>query len=274
MLFWFLRAFSSVLFLSSIVFTIPLAFDVGGRECGLAFSLSLTSFYFVYSALRLATPDTSRFRNALVNLIAIFQWLVIPGLLIWSLNQFSVDSGTTSGWVERTFDRKRASDQSISHWLFGRGGFFVSLSIGGWDKLMHWSVPVFQLAEGFCSLLVIQAAGQISRWVVNRDGGDGWMVRTSLYQHEMSKLIRIKIGLLAVSASIISTTIYFIYRITTFPALGNVDAVLIGSAVTCAVFLSVWGIGSGRGNPVESSLLVSHISLWSWLVRIFVNALL
>lgn len=173
---WLFRALSSILFLSSIVFTIPLAFDVGGRECGLAFSLSLTTFYSLYSALRLTTPDTSRFRYVLVNLTATFQWLVIPALLIWSLNQFSVDSGDNGTWVERTFNRKRAGDETISQWLFGRHGLFASLSIGGWDKLMHWSVPVFQLAEGFCSLLAIQAAGQITRWVVNRDGGDGWMV--------------------------------------------------------------------------------------------------
>ena len=58
------------------------------------------------------------------------------------------------------------------------------------------------------------------------------------------------------SASIISSALYFLYRITTFPELGNVDAILIGAAITCAIFLCAWGIGSGRGNPVESSLLV------------------
>ena len=181
MLTWLLRVTTSVLFLSSIVFTIPLAFDVGGRECGLAFSLSLTIFYFIYSALRLATPHTSRFRYALVGLVAVCQWLVIPSLLIWSLNQFSVDAGGPTGWVERTFNQKRASDQSVQVWLFGRQGLVQSLSIWSWDKIMHWSVPVFQLAEGFCSLLVIQAAGQITRWLVNREGGDGWMVRSSTH---------------------------------------------------------------------------------------------
>ena len=178
-----LRVLTSVVFLSAVVFTIPLAFDVGGRECGLAFSLALTAFYFVYSTLRLATPNTSRFRYALVNLIATFQWIVIPGLLIWSLNQFSVDSGEPPGWIERTFNRKRAGDETIQQWLYGRHGLVVSLSVGGWDRLMHWSVPVFQLAEGFCSLLVVQAAGQITRWIVNREGGDGWMVRIENRAH-------------------------------------------------------------------------------------------
>lgn len=58
------------------------------------------------------------------------------------------------------------------------------------------------------------------------------------------------------SASVISSSIYFLWRITQFPEIDNVDAVLIGVAVTCAFFLCAWGIGSGRGNPAESSLLV------------------
>jgi ICE2 len=59
------------------------------------------------------------------------------------------------------------------------------------------------------------------------------------------------------SASVISSSVYFLWRITRFPEIGNGDATLIGVTITCAVFLCAWGIGSGRGNPVESSLLVS-----------------
>jgi ICE2 len=41
---------------------------------------------------------------------------------------------------------------------------------------LRYSTPFFQLAEGFCSLLVIQAAGQITRWLVNRRRSDTWVV--------------------------------------------------------------------------------------------------
>ena len=54
---------------------------------------------------------------------------------------------------------------------------------------------------------------------------------------------------------------YFLWRITQFPEIGNVDATLIGITITCAVFLCAWGIGSGKGNPVESSLLFAYIVL-------------
>ena len=173
---WALRALSSIVFLFSIVFSIPLAFDVGGRTCGLAFSLSLSTFYFFLSVLRLFTPtERSRFRAALATILGLSQWIVLPALLIWSLNRFSVDSDA-SAWVERTFGEKAVVRENTREWLFGSEGVVETATIGTWGKLLRWSTPVFQLCEGFCSLLVIQATGQISRWLVNRGRSDTWMV--------------------------------------------------------------------------------------------------
>lgn len=174
---WLFRVLSSAIFLAVIVVSIPLAFDVGGRTCGLAFSLSLATFYFLFSLLKLTTPERSWVRSALIVLIRSTQWLIVPSLLIWSLNRFSIDTDNDSGWVERTFSGKRAQDTSVHDWIFGPDGLIETLTIGSWDKLLRWSTPVFQLVEGFCSLLVIQAAGQITRWLVNRGGrSDSWMV--------------------------------------------------------------------------------------------------
>lgn len=176
---WLFRILSSALFLTVTVSSIPLAFDVGGKTCGLAFSLSLATFYFLFSVLKLTTPERSWLRSSLIVLINSAQWILIPILLIWSLNRFSVDTDNATSWVERTFSGKRAQDSSIQDWIFGRDGLLEEVAIGNWDKLLRWSTPVFQLAEGFCSLLVIQAAGQITRWLVNRGGrSDSWMVRS------------------------------------------------------------------------------------------------
>lgn len=172
----FFRVVSAIAFLSAVIFTIPLTFDVGGRTCGLAFSLSLFLFYGAYAILRLVTPTESRFRVVLVRFVGSLQWVVIPTLMIWSLNKFSVDSNANGSWVERTLNYKGAGNQSIQYRLFGAGGLVQSLAIGGWDKALRWSIPFFQLAEGFCSLLVIQAAGQITKYLVNRENGDHWMV--------------------------------------------------------------------------------------------------
>ncbi|ODM21712.1 hypothetical protein SI65_02556 [Aspergillus cristatus] len=242
---WLFRAVSSAFFLTVTVSSIPLAFDVGGRTCGLAFSLSLATFYFLFSLLKVTTPDQSWLRSSLIVVIRSTQWLIIPILLIWSLNRFSIDTDNSTSWVERTFSGKRAQDSSIQEWLFGPDGLVETVTIGNWEKLLRWSTPVFQLVEGFCSLLVIQAAGQITRWLVNRGGrSDSWMI-----------------GLLVMSASIISSSVYFLWRVLQFPEISNVDAALIGVSITCAVILCAWGIGSGRGNPVESSLLFAYVVL-------------
>lgn len=234
------RALSSAIFLLSIILSIPIAFDVGGRDCGLAFSLGLFLFYFFYSTLRLVTPDTSRIRWSLLRLTGVAQWILIPTLLIWSMNQFAVDANVSGDWVARSFEGKQTNGLSPP----GSGGLIEALTVGTWDKLLQYSKSIFQLAEGFCSLLAIQAAGQITRWLVNRGRSDSWMIT-----------------LLVFSASIISSSVYFLWRIANFPEISNVDASLIGAAVTCAVFLCAWGIGSGRGNPVESSLLFAYVVL-------------
>ncbi|KAK5127648.1 hypothetical protein LTR85_006989 [Meristemomyces frigidus] len=243
-----LRFLGSSAFLFSIVFTIPLAFDVGGRTCGLAFSLSLAIYYFLLSCLQLATPEQSTWRRAGVRTLSAMQALIIPALLIWSLNKFSVDSGSDANWVSRAFynaTKPLHQSPSMKEWVFGKEGLLENCFVGGWDKLLRYSTPVFQLVEGFCSLLVIQAAGQVTRYLVNTgDGGDGWMI-----------------GLLILSGSIISSSVYFLWRITTFEGIDSQDAILIGIAITCAFFLCAWGIGSGRGNVVESSLLFAYITL-------------
>jgi hypothetical protein len=173
---WIIRVLSSIAFLFTTIVLIPLAFDVGGRSCGLAYSLSLSALYAFYSVLRVTTPSRSRFRWFLIQTFAVLQWIFIPALLIWCMNRFPVDAETGGSWVERTFGGRRAADTSVRQWLFGPEGLVERAMLGSWDKTLRWSIPFFQLCEGFCSLLVIQAAGQISRWLVNRSRGDSWMV--------------------------------------------------------------------------------------------------
>lgn len=175
------RVLLSSAFLLSVVLSIPLAFDVGGRDSGLAFSLALFAFYTTYSAVTALTPpDSRRFRWLLSTLLRWLQWLVIPTLLIWALGRYAVDAGS-SDWVARTMgsvfpSARDAAKMSWYEWLFGNGGVADTLALGGWDKMLRYSSPVFQLLEGFCSLLVIQAAGRITRWLVNKGRSDLWVV--------------------------------------------------------------------------------------------------
>lgn len=173
---WLFRAIFSSIFLLSIVLSIPVAFDVGGRDSGLAYSLTLFLFYFIYSSLELLTPEKSRSRFFLAGFLRLSQWIIIPALLIWALGQFAVDAGDTN-WVERTVGGLlNSKSTSWREWLFGRDGLVETVTLGGWDNVLRYSGPVFQLLEGFCTLLVIQAAGQLTRWLVNRGRSDTWLV--------------------------------------------------------------------------------------------------
>lgn len=58
-----------------------------------------------------------------------------------------------------------------------------------------------------------------------------------------------------------ASAVYFLWRVAQFPQISNLDATLIGITMTTAVFICAFGIGSGRGNPVESSLLFAYIVL-------------
>ena len=170
---WFFPSLLSALFLLSIVLSIPIAFDVGGRDSGLAYSLALFIYYFVYSTVRAVTASSTRTGRAIRAAFRLSQWVVIPALLIWALGRFAVDAGSTN-WVERTFDHLAA--KKTSSWSEWAGNVVETITLGGWDKTLRYSSPVFQLLEGFCTLLVIQAAGQITRWLVNSGRSDTWMV--------------------------------------------------------------------------------------------------
>lgn len=245
---FFFRALSSLLFLTLIILLIPLTFDIGGRDAGLAYSLSIASYYFVVSIFRVSTPDSSTFRRAIVNFLRGLQWVVLPSLCIWALGRFSIDADNNSGWVERTFKTKTQSFKiSTNLWdtLFGSEGLVEYITIGGWDGLLRWSSPIFQLLEGFCSLLVIQALGQLSRWLVNRsEWSDFWLLT-----------------LLVSAAGVVSSSVYFLWRVLQFPDISSLDSTLIGIAIASAVFLCAYGVVSGRGTAVESSLLFAYIVL-------------
>lgn len=244
----FFRALSAILFLTLIIVLIPLTFDVGGRDAGLAFSLTISTYYFILSLLRISTPPGSNFRRPIVNILRASQLLILPILCIWALGRFSVDADNSSGWVERTFRTSKdffKPNANLWQSIVGREGLIENVTLGSWDITLRWSSPIFQLLEGFCSLLVIQAIGQFSRWLVNRsEWSDAWLLT-----------------LLVTSAGVVSSSVYFLWRVLQFPDISNLDSTLIGVAIASAIFLCGYGVVSGRGTATESSLLFAYIVL-------------
>lgn len=206
----------ALIYLTLIILTVPLAFDVGGEDCGIAFTFTLTVFYLVMSTIRIISRNTKL--SIIGSLFYYTQHIIIPSLLILHLSLFS-----------------STGDEStpLYTWLN---------IIHPWKVFVKNSTPLFTILEGFCTLLVIQATGHIMRYLIHKKS-DNWM---------FVQIIN--------SGCIITTSLYFLYRIYTFPVvldLGN--ATLIGSVLTISIFLGIYGIVSGRGSAIESSLLFSYV---------------
>ena len=178
-----IRFISSVTFLTLIIVTIPIAFDVGGRDCGLSFSLALALYYTALSILRLTIRRRSRARW-LVSIAGVLQYVVVPALLIFCLDRCGDDetNGPTGmgTFKENATERFKRAIRQRADTVEEVGGanpvLFDRLTIIPWYSFLTIFSPIFQLVEGFCTLLVIQAVGQISKFLVNTKESDPWMV--------------------------------------------------------------------------------------------------
>ncbi|KAK9239125.1 ICE2-domain-containing protein [Lipomyces kononenkoae] len=205
--------FTNAIYLSLIILTIPLAFDVGGEECGLAFTLTLAVFYFSMATIRLIGRNTKF--SIITHIVYYSQHVIIPSLFIMFLNIYSDPNHTFPVW---------------------------NRVLVPWRIFLQNATAGFSILEGFCTLLVIQATGQISQWLIKKNS-DLWTI-----------------VFLVASGSIISGAFYYLYRIYTFPiTIGIGNATLIGVVLTCTTFLGGYGIVSKKGNLIESSLLFAYM---------------
>jgi ICE2 len=121
------------------------------------FSLALASFYFTLSSMRLSYRKSQL--EWIPNLVGFVQTFIVFVILVTVLNKFSNDAPSTH-WVHR-------------------------LILKPWDWALTKSTPAFTLIEGFASLLVIQAIGQICRWVANHRS-DSWLVQIVYVTNEIN----------------------------------------------------------------------------------------
>lgn len=63
------------------------------------------------------------------------------------------------------------------------------------------------------------------------------------------------------AAGTTSSSVYFLWRVLQFPDISSLDSTLIGIAIASAMFLCAYGVVSGRGMAVESSLLFAYVVL-------------
>lgn len=210
------RLLLSIIYLILIILTIPLAFDVGGINCGLAYSLTIFSLYFVLTTVRLVTRKTRHLRW--VSVLYYVQHIILPSLLTLFLSYYSLSPGGI------------------------QPGSLQYLPIKLWNYFIVNATPVFTIFEGFCSLLLIQAVGQTINWLTVYKS-DSWLI----------------VSLIG-SGSTITAALYFLYRIYVYPfTIGTIGASLLGSLLTLTAGLGLFGITSGKGSMIESSLLFAYI---------------
>lgn len=228
-----LQGLSAFFYYFLIIITIPLAFDVGGQECGIAFTCTLSVFYFVLSTFRLLSKNT-KFRFVSSSLYHL-QQIIIPSLLILHLSLYSPPTSTFKESTELLTSTSLGQQvqSEVSHaWL---------LIIQFWAWFIKNATPLFTTLEGFCTLLYIQTAGRYSSWLVKKSVS--WMIAQLL-----------------ISSCTITGSLYFLYRIYTFQVtISLVSAVLIAVVLTLSAVIGLYGIVSGRGNTLESSLLFAYI---------------
>ncbi|KAG7750387.1 hypothetical protein KL911_000795 [Ogataea haglerorum] len=215
-----IRIILASIYLFYIVLTIPLSFEIGGIDCGLSYSITILLIYFCLATLRVL-----KYHRIISSFLYYTQHFLLPSLLSIFLTVFT------------SSDEYNASTLMKKIWWH-----FI---IKSWKLFLMNSTPLFTILEGFCSLLSIQAIGQMSQYLIKHKS-DTWSIVN-----------------LITSACILSSCLFFFVKIYVSPIdlqrVGLISASLLGSAFTCTILITIFGIYSGKASPLECSLMVAYI---------------
>ena len=174
------------------------------------------------------------------------QHFFIPSLLFLFLSGFSNDElkhqiDTNTRPDESLIDLLRSSTHS-QPWIFYY--YYYHYVVRPWQFLLLRSTPYFTLLEGFFTVLGIQAVGETNRWLSRGHGSNVWVIS----------------GLMT-SGGVITAALYYLYRIYVTPIweLSVQTASLLGFTFSIVSGLGIFGIVSGRGSTIESSLFFAYI---------------
>jgi len=160
-------------------------------------------------------------RNFLLQILYYSQHLLIPSLLTLFLSVFN------------NKNINLLKNENLSYYKF---------VLKPWRYFIINSTPLFTMLEGLCTILAIQSIGQTFHWLKYHKS-ESWVI----------------ISLLS-SGGIITTSLYFLYRIYSFPIeISLLSASLIGAILTFCSGLGLYGIISKKGSTIESSLLFGYI---------------
>ncbi|CCF60200.1 hypothetical protein KAFR_0J01330 [Kazachstania africana CBS 2517] len=242
-----LRIFSGTFYLLFTLISIPMSFKIGGMHCGLSFTVTLFIAYFLSTTLSiLARQSGSRFYIVLTSLIYYCQHLIIASLLYFFLSGFSNDElhRVLKDGTEKIEVLVANQDLMVSesNWLLYC--YYYSYVVKPWKFVLSYSTPFFALAEGFFTILAIQAIGETNRWLSDEKNSNSWIISSLL-----------------ASSGVVTASLYYLYRIYVTPIweLSAQTATLLGCVLSLTFGLGIHGIISERGSVVESSLFFAYI---------------
>lgn len=122
--------------LALTLLAIPLAFDVGGVDCGISFTFLLSACYIILCTLRIALRRT--YFRLIADLAYYSQVIMLPSMLLLHLSQYSSSNTVLANL--------------ITPWKLG----------------LEYATGPFALLEGFCVLIIIQACGRLSTALVRK----------------------------------------------------------------------------------------------------------
>lgn len=219
-----LRILFSTIYLIYIILTIPLSFEIGGLNCGLSYSLTILILYFCLATLRVL-----KYNRFISSFLYYLQHLLLPTLLSFFLTIFNSNN-----------DYQFNSNSSIIQ------NIWWNYIIQFWKFFLINSTPLFTILEGFCSLLSVQAIGQLFKYFI-KNKSDIWSILN-----------------LVLSSCILSASIYFAGKIYASPIIdldnfGLISASLLGSVFTLTILITIYAIYFNRATTLESSLMVAYI---------------
>ncbi len=144
--------------------------------------------------------------------------------------------------------------------------FFLARNVPGWwSTFLRFSSPVFSLLEGVASVLVIQALGSMSRWVIAASLSRPPSPRRRLLSYLPSfglggaegwQLLFLLLSAFTYVASAVSLWVSFEGATRDRPG----AAAAVGACVASTFWLTAIAFAVRKGNVVETSLMLAYVT--------------
>ncbi|AMD20519.1 HDL225Cp [Eremothecium sinecaudum] len=246
-------------YLFLVLITVPISFQVGGLYCGLSFTVTLFNLYFITATLKITLGTRSRTVRLVTSLVYYLQHFLIPSILFLFLSGFSYNQLQRKlVGADEMFKSKNmlVFDSNVNETLVQLLGrvqndgsditfyYYYRYCVVPWQYMLLHATPYFSLAEGFFTVLAIQAIGETGRWLKFKKNSNTWVILS-----------------LMVSGVLITTSMYYLYRIYVTPIwpLSVQTATLLGFTLSLVFGLGLYGIISGKGSAIESSLFFAYM---------------